>query len=488
MKQPFFSIVIPTKARPEMVKFCLYSISNQTFKDYEVIISDNDADNDCQKIVANYANAKFHYYHTPYNLGINENWEYAMQYPQGKYITYIQDKMFYYADSLEKIYNCICAENQPDTVGWQIDLCSLSSDSYTAQGSVVRKERSGQWRVRQSQDIIDEKLEFCFYGDELFSTPGPGSVMCGAVKRELLDRIKDKYGYYFPTSIPDFGAGFLNLTESKTNIELEDNLTVFRGVEQTTGWGCTKSYKFFKQNLKVAHWDDAVVPGYDATNVNMISGEYNYVTSIAESLKGKACNALNVLIAIGRHKEYYKFGDMPPIEVEKQFANKLASLTATDKAIYDQKVKEKNPLQNQVYQIWANKGKKYQEEYLQDFSKAIFWDWYYLDINIIRSFSKENMFFCCYGAGKLGQQMQKKLMDNGILIDAFLVSVKGKNLNQINGIPVYALDDYPYDIKNTSVILTLSKRFHQDIENLLHIAGCNSIYSGVCYEREGIYE
>ena len=40
-RQPFFSIVIPTKNRPEYLRESIQSVLLQDFTDYELIVSDN---------------------------------------------------------------------------------------------------------------------------------------------------------------------------------------------------------------------------------------------------------------------------------------------------------------------------------------------------------------------------------------------------------------------------------------------------------------
>ena len=51
MKQPFFSIVIPTKDRPILLEDLLASIFNQEFQNYEIILSDNSDDNLTQEML-----------------------------------------------------------------------------------------------------------------------------------------------------------------------------------------------------------------------------------------------------------------------------------------------------------------------------------------------------------------------------------------------------------------------------------------------------
>ena len=45
MNLPFFSIIIPTRNRSETLYYSVLTVLNQSFSDFEIIISDNSEDN-----------------------------------------------------------------------------------------------------------------------------------------------------------------------------------------------------------------------------------------------------------------------------------------------------------------------------------------------------------------------------------------------------------------------------------------------------------
>ena len=53
MAKPFFSIVIPTKNRPELLRDAIRSVLLQNFDDYELIVSDNFNDERTKKLLMN---------------------------------------------------------------------------------------------------------------------------------------------------------------------------------------------------------------------------------------------------------------------------------------------------------------------------------------------------------------------------------------------------------------------------------------------------
>ena len=51
MKPPFFSVVIPTYNQASFLKNAIRSVINQNFKNYEIIIIDNNSKDDTKKTV-----------------------------------------------------------------------------------------------------------------------------------------------------------------------------------------------------------------------------------------------------------------------------------------------------------------------------------------------------------------------------------------------------------------------------------------------------
>ena len=118
-EQPFFSILLPTKNRSELVGEAIESVLSQTFESYELIVVDNDDSDSTCTIVSSYDDHSLKYYRTG-GLSMVENWEYAYEKANGKYVTVLEDKLSFYNTALEDIYNIVCAQNSVAVV-WGID-------------------------------------------------------------------------------------------------------------------------------------------------------------------------------------------------------------------------------------------------------------------------------------------------------------------------------------------------------------------------------
>jgi glycosyltransferase involved in cell wall biosynthesis len=58
----FFSIIIPTRNEEKRLGYCLPSLLNQTFQDFEVIVVDDGSTDSTEEIVARFASKKIRYF------------------------------------------------------------------------------------------------------------------------------------------------------------------------------------------------------------------------------------------------------------------------------------------------------------------------------------------------------------------------------------------------------------------------------------------
>src|SRR4051812_7380752 len=91
---PYFSILLPTRNRSEIVGGAIESVLAQTFADFELIISDNDISNTATRDeVGRYSDPRIRYVRTNGNLSMHENWENALNQASGRYCLILEDKM-----------------------------------------------------------------------------------------------------------------------------------------------------------------------------------------------------------------------------------------------------------------------------------------------------------------------------------------------------------------------------------------------------------
>lgn len=102
------SIAIPTMNHSKLLAGAITSIINQSYKNWELLILDNNSSDNTEEIVNNLKNEKIQYIKSNKTLTMTQNWERAFKYAKGKYFIKIDDDCTLFPDFLEqsiKIFN-----------------------------------------------------------------------------------------------------------------------------------------------------------------------------------------------------------------------------------------------------------------------------------------------------------------------------------------------------------------------------------------------
>src|SRR5690606_10656805 len=104
MNRPLISICIPAYKNEEYVKRLLDSISVQTFRDFEVIVTDDSRSTALQILCDSFRNRfPITYYANEAQLNTPGNWNRAISYAKGEWVKLMHDDdWFTGADSLQK--------------------------------------------------------------------------------------------------------------------------------------------------------------------------------------------------------------------------------------------------------------------------------------------------------------------------------------------------------------------------------------------------
>lgn len=122
---PKVSICIPAYEQVEYLKLSLDSILNQSYSDYEIIITDDSKTDKVENLVKKYDfEGKLKYYRNSNRLGSPENWNEALRKATGEYIKIVHhDEWFNYEDSLTKFVEAL--DNNP-----QLDFAFSAARGY----------------------------------------------------------------------------------------------------------------------------------------------------------------------------------------------------------------------------------------------------------------------------------------------------------------------------------------------------------------------
>lgn len=112
-KDPFISIVIPTRNRLELLKETVLSAVNQEESpvDYEVVIVDNCGDGEVRDQIISFLEDldadNVYYYRNAENIGLYQNWNRSISLARSRWAAMLHDDDLLYGDYVKTMYNII---------------------------------------------------------------------------------------------------------------------------------------------------------------------------------------------------------------------------------------------------------------------------------------------------------------------------------------------------------------------------------------------
>lgn len=303
MHSPFFSIVLPTKDRPQLVDKALCALTLQSFNDFEVIVSDNYTTDSCFDVCEKYKEKlNIRYFKPEKFLIMSDNFEFAFAKAKGLYVSIYEDKFMFYPFTLSYIKNII-ANNNPDSVSYPYDFYVPNQDE---KGEHQMLYNSKTPYAINSQYQIKKHLSFePFTKINSSSIPNTGYIMSGFFKKEFLEEVKKNVGgSLFLPPAPDLTSQIFISFYIKHSIHtgfpmvlrLNSNAYSVGGMQQ-------KSASFMKES-----WDmldptgvvKAYIPYPDLTASlwNFIAACYQYAISFLPDNNGININKINLLFRI----------------------------------------------------------------------------------------------------------------------------------------------------------------------------------------------
>ncbi|UOR03940.1 glycosyltransferase family 2 protein [Hymenobacter aerilatus] len=121
MFAPFFSIVIPTYNRATFIASTLYSVLNQTFTAYEVLVVDDGSTDDTAAVVAQFTDPRIQY--LPKNngeRGAARNYGFALA--KGDYVLFLDSDDLLHPEHLATLHEKIQGLSQPNFIATKYDF------------------------------------------------------------------------------------------------------------------------------------------------------------------------------------------------------------------------------------------------------------------------------------------------------------------------------------------------------------------------------
>lgn len=289
---PFISIIIPTRDRPVYVGQVLKFIKEQTFDNYEVIVSDNGVEAFCETQVAPYlSDSRFQYKRPSYAMDMCEHWDFAIEGARGQYVTVFSEKFMLRPDCLA----VIAAEAEkyhPDIMTWQYDIFdAVAHEDESIMGTYHPFMKPGKSFCYSAKEELERRFSydfpiFCRYNRY---RDAYGKIYSGCMSRDLLKKVKQGYGRIFNPQSPDFTSMTAALNESSVCLDINQSLMLFlnmRGISNGEDMKYSiEGNKRFIESFGISYADytqTLPIPGYGVgQNIN-IAAEYELIEKMAQ--------------------------------------------------------------------------------------------------------------------------------------------------------------------------------------------------------------
>ncbi|KAB8334631.1 glycosyltransferase family 2 protein [Scytonema tolypothrichoides VB-61278] len=268
-QEPLVSVIIPTYNRPEYLKQAIESAVKQTYRNIEIIVSDNCSAENPQSLVESFGDSRIRFFRQPTNVGMFVNQMNTFKMAQGKYVASLHDDDMWNEEFLEKLVPPL--EENPDVIlafcdQYIIDAQGIIDDVGTEENSKAYK-----------RTILEKGVHQPFFEIAVIDKSIPTAGAC-VIRKEFVDwdKIPPEVGgmwdlylsylcsrsghgaYYYPEKLTRYRAH--EQTDTNRSGSLDAQAKIRKGeaeifcYEQFMKDEIFKKYKlYFKQKWLEAH-------------------------------------------------------------------------------------------------------------------------------------------------------------------------------------------------------------------------------------------
>lgn len=230
MGTPFFSIVIPTRDRPQLILDTVISAVDQQFHSLEVILSDNSSDDKTlDALRASGHIPRITYIRPPREMAMPDHWEFATSQAQGEYVLVLTDRSVLKQGALAEISRALSVYG-PGVISvcsWRWSLFDDASGAELPDSSHARIPAS---RILASPNVVAAFVR----PQERYPYSLPRALN-SCYSAGIAAKIRARHGrLFFPLS-PDFTSAFLILAHVNELLYIDTPLFISRGLSSSTG-------------------------------------------------------------------------------------------------------------------------------------------------------------------------------------------------------------------------------------------------------------
>lgn len=193
---PFVTVIIPTRERCETLHSALKTVCGQDFADAEFIVSDNVSEDDTATIVAGFNDPRIKYIRTPKRLSMSDNYSFALSHARGTYVTILGDDDGLIPGALAVLARWVRATGA-DAISWQ------EATYYWPTHSIPERRGRLEIPLLNVNWNVSARAAFTAAKWSMLRWNYLPIIYGGLVKRDVMNKIRDRTGAYILSHIPD---------------------------------------------------------------------------------------------------------------------------------------------------------------------------------------------------------------------------------------------------------------------------------------------
>jgi len=234
----FFTVIITTYQRAELVETAIKSVLNQEFTDFELLVVDDGSTDNTKTIINGIEDSRLQYTYQE-NQGVSEARNNGIKLSKGKYICFLDDDDTYKSNHLQAFYNYITIHNNP------IGLLRTYAEIHH-----IAKPSYNQKIIKQGNEHL---IEFLMTGANLY-TPNI-CIPCEVFDKFLFNR------KYIPTE--DYEM-WLRIASEYPLIEIPEYTTNIYFREKSLSTGSEGTHKVY-----IKAWTEIFLQPYNAKHISI---------------------------------------------------------------------------------------------------------------------------------------------------------------------------------------------------------------------------
>lgn len=228
-----FSILVPTRQRPDTLPATLATLVEQHGDDYEIVVADNCGDAEVDQVIkaAQMKNPRVKHIRSEQVLPMAVNWERGLAACTGEYVSVLGDDDGFLPSTIEIVRYLVSAKN-PRVIAWGVHTYWWPDTiAYWHRNRLYVPLASNELFWKESRPVLVETFRHVTSFSHL------PTIYNGFVHRDVINTVIGRFGGYFvpPDMSPDVSSGILNLAHTGRYLYSPRPLAVRGNSKRSTG-------------------------------------------------------------------------------------------------------------------------------------------------------------------------------------------------------------------------------------------------------------